>query len=114
VETARDVIVGWSSKLLAMGARAGDLGITCRFLVEGVGGGAWLFRCRPPVAVTEERENSAVVPDADCTVVVSADDLVLWGAGKLNPQAAVQSGRVRVSGDGSAALRFGFYIDEGR
>jgi len=41
----------------------------------------------------------------DCEVIVSSEDLVAWAQGDINPQAAFNSGRIRVRGDGVLALR---------
>ncbi len=42
---------------------------------------------------------------ADCTLVISLDDLVALGQGKLDPAMAMMRGRLKVKGDVSVAMK---------
>ncbi|MEM7267856.1 MAG: SCP2 sterol-binding domain-containing protein [Pseudomonadota bacterium] len=44
--------------------------------------------------------------DADCTITASSKTFIKLLEGKLNPATAVMSGKLRVAGDMSTALRF--------
>ncbi len=43
--------------------------------------------------------------DADCTVTVSQEDFAALAKGELNPMTAVMTGKVKISGDMSIAMK---------
>ncbi|TYC54143.1 sterol-binding protein [Rhodobacterales bacterium] len=48
--------------------------------------------------------------DADCTIRMSADDLGDMLAGDLNPTSAFMSGKLKVDGDMSVAMKLGSIV----
>lgn len=97
--TAKDVIRSWASRLLASPETAKKIGGIVRIVVEGAGGGSWLFDCSSSPRV-EEGEGRA-----DCTLWVGADDLLSINSGALNPQMAFVQGKIRLDGDMGLALK---------
>ena len=57
-------------------------------------------------ASTQDRET-------DCTLRIKREDLVKLLTGKLNPMLAMATGRLKLSGDPSVALRFSKLISGG-
>ncbi|MBK7972460.1 MAG: SCP2 sterol-binding domain-containing protein [Deltaproteobacteria bacterium] len=45
--------------------------------------------------------------NAECTITVSAQDFLDIDTGKLNPQVAFMSGKLRIKGDMSKAMKLG-------
>lgn len=100
------IVRNWTARVLANADRVAAIGARCRLVVSGEGGGAWVFACRTPVAVLEDKGASPV----DCTIAVSSGDLVRWAQGDLNPQVAFMERRLTVSGDGMVALRLAEFL----
>ena len=73
---------------------------TCRFDVDG--GGTWMLTLRDSHGVAEARDG-----DADCTVRISAADLLDLVNGKLNTIAAFDQGKIHVMGDYELANKVG-------
>ncbi|HSK63124.1 MAG TPA: sulfotransferase [Pyrinomonadaceae bacterium] len=73
----------------------------CKFDV-GDGGGTWLLTLRESQGVAEPSDG-----DADCTVRISAADLLDLVNGKLNSIAAFDQGRIHVMGDYDLANKVG-------
>ena len=73
----------------------------CKFEV-GDGGGTWLLTLRESQGVAEASEG-----DADCTVRISAADLLDLVNGKLNTIAAFDQGKIHVMGDYDLANKVG-------
>ncbi len=75
---------------------------TYRFDLSGPNGGTW---------IVDFKEGSAGVRQADepgqCTIAMTDDDFVSMLAGKLNPQMAFMSGKLKVKGDMSLAMKLG-------
>ncbi len=73
----------------------------CKFDV-GDGGGTWMLTLRESQGVAEELDG-----DADCTVRISATDLLDLVNGKLNTIAAFDQGKIHVMGDYDLANKVG-------
>jgi putative sterol carrier protein len=73
----------------------------CKFAV-GDGGGTWMLTLRESEGVAE-----ALDGDADCTVQISAADLLDLVNGKLNVIAAFDQGKIHVMGDYDLANKIG-------
>ena len=73
-----------------------------RFDLAGPNGGTW---------IVDMKEGSAGVRQADeagqCTISMSDDDFVSMISGKLNPQMAFMSGKLKVKGDMGLAMKLG-------
>lgn len=74
---------------------------TCKFEV-GDGGGTWMLTLRESQALAEARDG-----DADCTVRISAADLLDLVNGRLNTIAAFDQGKIHVMGDYDLANQVG-------
>jgi predicted lipid carrier protein YhbT len=81
--------------------RAGDLRATYAFELEGDGGGSWTVRVADGALVVED----GAAADADVTVGAKAADWLSIVEGRMDPQLAYLTKRLRVSGDLQLALR---------
>jgi putative sterol carrier protein len=81
--------------------RAGDLRATYAFELEGVGGGSWTVRVADGALVVQDGAGT----DADVTVRAKAADWLSIVEGRMDPQLAYLTKRLRVSGDLQLALR---------
>jgi predicted lipid carrier protein YhbT len=81
--------------------RAGDLRATYAFELEGDGGGSWTVRVADGSLVIDD----GAAADADVTVRAQAADWMAIVAGRMDPQLAYLTKRLRVSGDLQLALR---------
>lgn len=73
---------------------------TYKFVVSGDAGGTWFVDLTVPggAITTEDKE-------AKCTVTITDENLVAIVNGKLNPQMAFMSGKLKVAGDMGLALK---------
>ncbi len=73
---------------------------TYKFLVSGDNGGTWFVDLTLPGGAVSEEDK-----DAACTVTITDENLVAIVNGKLNPQMAFMSGKLKVAGDMGLALK---------
>jgi len=71
-----------------------------QFNIAGAGGGAWSVDCTNGGAVSP-----GTVAGARCTVAVSEGDFLNIVNGKLNPQMAFMSGKLKIQGDMGLAMK---------
>ncbi len=105
----REIIANWQARLLGDPELAQIMNATYKIILEGVGGGTWLFDLRQPIKIRElsGSENSL---KAQCTITIRADDLVRISEKKLNPQAAYMAHAIRVEGETAMALHWASLI----
>lgn len=95
----KEIIESWTIRLMAKPAVAQEINASFKFVVTGKDGGTWVVDCRDPVQL-DEGERAA-----DCTLELSSEDFLAIADGKLNPQLAFMSGKLRLAGDLSQALK---------
>jgi putative sterol carrier protein len=81
--------------------RAGDLRAIYVFELEGEGGGSWTVRVTDGSLTVEDGSST----DADVTVRAKADDWMAIVEGRMDPQLAYLTKRLRVTGNLQLALR---------
>lgn len=82
-----------------------SVGATYKFVLSGDGGGTFLVDLKQALTVTEADGAAA------CTVSMAASDFVDLFEGRQNGQALFFSGKLRVDGDMSLALKLGNVTD---
>lgn len=71
-----------------------------QFDVNGDGGGTWVVDLKTEGKVSEGPSDSA-----ECTITVAAQDFLDINNGKLNGQVAFMSGKLKIKGDMSKAMK---------
>lgn len=102
VETAREYFeVGVPQLLKNRGERLGDINAIYEFQITGDSGGIWTLNFKKEPRSIEEKN----AEDADCTVVMQDEDFVRMVNGKLKPQMAFLTGKLKVTGNVGLALK---------
>jgi putative sterol carrier protein len=97
--TAAELFAGLSERFRS--ERAGDLRATYAFELAGDGGGAWTVHVADGVL----RVTDGADGDADVTLRASAADWMSIVEGRMDPQLAYLTNRLKVSGNIELALR---------
>ena len=84
-------------------SKAKSINAIYQFNVSGDEGGNWFVDLKSDPAEVKEGTNDA----AQCTITVGDSDLVDIVTGKLNPQMAFMSGKIKIAGDMSLAMKLG-------
>lgn len=72
-----------------------------QFEISGPNGGTWVVNLTPgAVGVT-----TGANPSAQCTIAMSDEDFINMLSGKLNPQMAFMSGKLKIKGNMSLAMK---------
>ncbi len=72
-----------------------------QFIISGPEGGSWAVDCTAPGG----KVIAGAAPAARCTVVAVDKDVLGIVNGKLNPQMAFMSGKLRIQGDMGLAMK---------
>lgn len=75
---------------------------TYKFIITGDEGGTWVIDLTKPGGAITAGDS-----DAKCTITMASGDFVELINGKMNPQMAFMSGKLKVAGDMSLALKLG-------
>jgi hypothetical protein len=78
-----------------------EVGAVYKFVIEGPEGGTWIIDLRKDTLGVREADE-----DAECTVEILDDHFVDLFTGKLPPESALLSGKIKLSGNVLLALRF--------
>ena len=81
---------------------AQGLNAVYQFDLSGEGGGKWYIAINNGTCDIKEGAH----PAPNITISMAAQDYLDMATGKLNPQMAFMSGKLRISGDMGLALRF--------
>ena len=81
---------------------ASKINSTYKFIITGDTGGTWVVDLTKPGGAISAGEG-----DAKCTITMASNDFVDLMNGKLNPQMAFMSGKLKVAGDMGLALKLG-------
>jgi putative sterol carrier protein len=89
------------ANLAANPDKAKSMKATYKFIIGGANAGTWRV-CLGDNPRVEEGDG-----EAQCTITVGDDDFVNIVGGKLNPQMAFMSGKLKVAGDMGLAMKLG-------
>jgi hypothetical protein len=78
-----------------------EIGAVYKFVIEGPEGGTWIIDLRKETLGVREADE-----DAECTVEILDDNFVDLFTGKLPPESALLSGKIKLTGNVLLALRF--------
>lgn len=103
--TASDKLKQMGDKIAENKSQAAAIGAVFKFALEGDGGGNFIVNLKDNPGVTEGEGA------AECTIRMTAQDFVDLSEGKANGQQLFFTGRLKVEGDMSLALRLQSLID---
>lgn len=89
------------ARLAAKPDVASKIGAVYQFNVSGPEGGEWTVDCATPGG----KVTAGSSPAARCTVTATDKDLLAIVNGKMNPQMAFMSGKLRIAGDIGLAMK---------
>lgn len=84
-------------------SKAKSINAIYQFNVSGDGGGNWYVDLKSDPPEVKEGSNDA----AQCTITVGDEDFVKIVTGELNAQMAFMSGKIKIAGDMSLAMKLG-------
>lgn len=97
--TASDKLKQMGAKIAENKSQAAAIGAIFKFVLEGDGGGSFIVNLKDDPGVVEGEG------PAECTVRMTAQDFVDLTEGKANGQQLFFTGKLKVEGDMSLALR---------
>lgn len=103
--TASEKLKQMGDKIAEKHEQAGAIGAVFKFALDGDGGGTFIVNLKDKPGVTEG--DGA----ADCTIRMTAQDFVDLTEGKANGQQLFFTGKLKVEGDMSLALRLQSLMD---
>src|SRR6188768_2813533 len=103
--TASDKLKQMGAKIAEKRSQAGAIGAIFKFILDGDGGGKFIVNLKDDPGVSEGDGAS------DCTISMAAQDFVDLTEGKANGQQLFFTGKLKVEGDMSLALRLQALMD---
>jgi putative sterol carrier protein len=89
------------SRLAAKPDVVAKINAVYQFNISGAGGGSWVVDCTAPGGKIEP----GAAANARCTVAATDQDFLSILNGKLNPQMAFMSGKLKIQGDMGLAMK---------
>ncbi len=90
-------------KVVKEPGKAKSIGVKVNFDIVGSQGGKWLLDCSREPAVVSKGEAA----DARITITMADGDFVKLGNGELRAEMAFMTGKLKVKGDMSLAIKLG-------
>lgn len=103
--TASDKLKQMGQLITEKRAQASAIGAVFKFILEGDGGGSFIVNLKDNPGVVEGEGA------ADCSITMTAQDFVDLTEGKANGQQLFFTGKLKVEGDMSLALRLQAMLD---
>ncbi|HEY6078412.1 MAG TPA: SCP2 sterol-binding domain-containing protein [Polyangiaceae bacterium] len=103
--TASDKLKQMGQLIAEKREQASAIGAVFKFILEGDGGGNFIVNLKDTPGVVEGEGT------ADCTITMTALDFVALTEGKANGQELFFTGKLKVEGDMSLALRLQAMLD---
>ena len=97
--TARELVEEARKKIEANKEAAASVGAVYKFVIEGDGGGTWIWK------LTENPTIEEGDGDAPCTIRMSADNYVAMREGRADAQQLFFAEQLKVEGDLSLAMK---------
>jgi putative sterol carrier protein len=103
--TAQEKMELAKDRLSTNADRLKTIGAVYKFVLEGEGGGTWIanFRDTPSIETGDG--------EAECTIIMNAQDYVDMVEGRANPQQLFFTGKLKVEGDMGLAMKLGDIAD---
>jgi putative sterol carrier protein len=105
----REIFEKVDRKLKERAAEYRDVVALYKIVLGGADGGTWLIDFRQESIGVREQEG-----EAECTIETKDEHFVSLFDGKLSPENALLTGKVKVSGDILLAMRFGELLKKSR
>lgn len=99
--SVQEIIAGLKAKVAADPGKIATLNASYQFNVTGEGGGT--YHATFENGTYDIGEGPAA--SAKCTVTISANDFIALVSGKLNPTTAFMTGKLKIAGDMSLAMK---------
>ena len=90
-------------KVVKEPSKAKSIGVKVNFDLSGANGGKWLLDCSQEPAVVV----AGAAEDARITITMTDEDFVKLGNGELRAEMAFMTGKLKVKGDMSLAIKLG-------
>ena len=100
--TTKEIFEKVERKLLEKSAQLSDLRAVYKFELNGPDGGTWIVDLREESLGVRETEE-----EAQCTFTGSDENFVNLFTGKLKPERALLTGKIKMSGDIGLAMKLG-------
>lgn len=103
--TTRDIFEKVDRKLKERAHEFSELSAVYKFILKGPDGGTWIVDLREESYGVREGEE-----EAQCTFKASDQNFINLVTGKLRPERALLTGKIKLAGDIGLAMKFGELI----